>query len=100
MGSSEIKINYANIRSQKNTVALSLSGLRLGNLDAKDTGNSAAIKEFVSVYNEFSSVINDYISVMNGDLERVMSATGQINEVDRLEGILMQGLQSNIRFQR
>lgn len=100
MGSPEIFINYSNIISQKSAAAQVSNALRLGKLDAEDSGNSAAVKEFVSIYNDFSGVINDYITVLNSDLERVMSAVGQINEVDKAEGVSLQGIQSNVKYRR
>ena len=72
----------------------------LGKLNAKDTGNAAAIKEFVSLYEEFSTVVKNYIIVLNSDLSRVMSAAGQMSDVDKSEGVFIQGLKSGDKFRR
>lgn len=100
MGSSEIRINQFELSAQKLAIANKLSSLSPGKLNAKDTGNAAAIKEFVSLYEEFSTVVKDYTIVLNSDLSRVMSAAGQMSDVDKSEGVFIQGLKSGDKFRR
>lgn len=100
MGSSEIRINQLELNVQKIAIANKLAALTPGKLNARDTGNAAAVKEFVSLYEDFSTVVRDYILVLNSDLQRVMSAAGQMSDIDKSEGVYLQGLRSGDKFLR